>query len=259
MVFPKAASSNDNTQNRLVVAPPEQCGSRERTEDAAHVVKEMVNVMKHMDPDIVGSLVRARIAAESISMAFPEGDQRFADADSDLEDGNYENENEDDDENDNDGLEEPEMPDEGSTTPNQTYGAPDEDEEVCYGLLDSTLYRSPQMCLQKTKQKFGFDLIGTMDSADINLIQRIRLVNHIRKLVAESMSIDEVIQRARNILEERDETVLENDTLLIPVVEGDLLLTVLESGDDRDAEILREAADVRNAVEVSLREEDLIP
>ncbi|PXF42007.1 hypothetical protein BWQ96_08257 [Gracilariopsis chorda] len=231
---------------RTAAAGPSECRSRQPAEEAAHAVQEMLSTMKHMDPEIVRRLVQARNAAESIHLAFPEGDQRFADMDCDFDE-------------DEDDMEQSDSLDVGSTDPNSGYGAPDEDEEVCYGLLDNALYRSPQICLLKTKEKHDFDIVSDMNAAGLNLIERIRLVNYIRKLVTESTPVEQIIQRARAVISERDEEVLENDSLLIPVIEGDLLLTALETDEELHKDSERGATDMQDAIEASFREENIIP
>ncbi|KAI0560196.1 Zinc finger C2H2 domain containing protein [Gracilaria domingensis] len=235
------------SEEKISLEGPEECRSLHSADDAARTVKEMVAMMKNMDPEVVRRLVQARTAAESIHLAFPGGDQRFTDMECDIDDM-------DDDQN----VEEHEIPFAGSSE-NPSNEGHEEEEEVCYGLLDNSLYRSPEVCLMKTKETYGFDIVSEMNDAGLNLIERIRLVNHIRKLKSENLPTEDIIHRARAALSERNEEILDNDSLLIPVVEGDLLLTALETGDDLDDDSRREASAVRDAVEASLREERVIP
>lgn len=77
------------TTERIAPVGPSECRSRQPAEEATRAVQDMLSTMKRMDPEIVRRLVQARNAAESIHLAFPEGDQRFADMECDVDRNNF--------------------------------------------------------------------------------------------------------------------------------------------------------------------------
>lgn len=237
----------DSAQRNTTAGGPSQCASRDRASDAAEAVKELAQMMNQMDPDLVKRLVQAREVATNIYKAFPEGDQRFAPADWDSDEG-------EEIEVDGDPVvpEDKGQPGEGSSA-YETIGEP------CKGLLDDRMDINPEACLKRAKEEYEFDMVVEMDTAKLDFFERIRLVNYLRRIVHEGMGPVEAMQAVRLIVERRDKEVLANDSLLEPYVQGDLLLTVLETEEEiADSEYDR-TDDVVNAVQSSLREANIFP
>lgn len=244
---------------------PSQCEHRSRAEDAAESAREMAQLMKGMDGAVAWHMIRAREAAINIREAFPEGDQRFAnveDDDDDVEEGPFAAEEEG--LNDADADDDADAGFEADVNEEEAY---DDEGDDCIGLLDDGVDAGPLSSLRRMKGTYDFDLVAELDNANLNLLQRIRLVNWTRKRIRErNLSPEDAIVTIRGILARRDSTVLENDALLEPVVPGDVLLTVLEGVDDEDADGRVSAKDddddqenkVCDAVIRSLRSEGMI-
>lgn len=223
-------------------AGPADCAARDRAADAASAVNDMATMLNGMDRDVVRRLVNAREAAVALYKAFPEGDRRFdsVETDSDEEDGEGEGEGEGD-ETDDDILSE------------------DAGGEACKGLLDDVMDPSAQACLRRAKEEHGFDVVAEMDDAGLAFFERIRVVNYVRNMVVnDGRAAGDALSDVRNILKTKDAGVLSDDKLLEPVIEGDLLLTVLESGQDLDDSAKDESEDVSEAVRESLRASHII-
>lgn len=195
---------------------PAGCGTRDRAEDAADGALQIARMLGQMDSNVVQRMVQAREAALNIHRAFPGGDQRFIDAEDDDDDvgddDDFNNDVQDGDDEEDDLVE----------------------EEACTGLFDNDVDGGPQACLQRVVTQYDFDLIKHMNDAQLDILQRIRIVNWIRTLVrVEEQPFVDVVARAKEVFEGRGEDmhVLETDAFLSPVIEGDLLLTALESSD----------------------------
>lgn len=243
---------------------PSQCEHRSRAEDAAESAREMAQFMKGMDGEVAWRMIRAREAANNIREAFPEGDRRFTnvedDDDEDVGEGPFAAEGEDLDDADDDA----DAGFEADVNEEEPY---DDEGDDCIGLLDDGVDAGPLSSLQRMKGTYDFDLVAELDNANLNLLQRIRLVNWTRKRIRErNLSPEDAIVTIRGILARRDNNILENDALLEPVVPGDVLLTVLEGVDDEDAGRRVSGKDddddqenkVRDAVIRSLRSEGMI-
>lgn len=202
-----------------VSQPPTECGQRDRAEDAAAGAVEIAHMLQRMDGNVIQRMVQAREAALNIYQAFPGGDQRFVDVE---DDDDYTDDEKEGDE------EKEEEEEEGV----------DDGEAGVIGLFDDNLDINPHACLQRAKTQHGFDVVSAMDDAALDILQRIRVVNWIRTLVrVEKLSSMDVIGRARELLNRGDGddvTVLDDNNYLTPVIEGDLLLTVLESDEEQE-------------------------
>lgn len=221
------------------VSGPSNCASRNRAADAAEAVQQMAVLMRKMDPEVVRRLVHARNAAAGVRHAFPEGDQRFASVESESD--------EDAEDETGNGATEGDGGDEGDESDSE------EIREPCAGLLDNTMDPGPKACLLRAKRDYGFDIVRSMDSANLEFFPRIRLVNHIRRMVSDGRKPEEVIAKVTEVLTTRDPAVLENDALLNPAIEGDLILTVLESDEVGTSYQTGNNAEVMDAVQSSLQ------
>lgn len=247
---------------------PSRCERRSRAEDAAESAREMAQLMKGIDGEVAWRMVRAREAATNIREAFPEGDQRFMDTEDDDDDDDDDAEEYACETDEADGLVGVDDGRDADFDANVDGEDTSNDEmDDCIGLLDDGVDAGPLSSLRRMKTTFDFDLVVELDDADLDLLQRIRIVNWIRKQVRErNLSPQEAIVTFRSILARRDGTVLENDALLEPVVPGDVLLTVLEGQDDEssDEKVKRKDDDdqeeikVRDAVIRSLRLEGMV-
>lgn len=217
---------------------PAQCGSRDRAEDAADAIKGMAKLVNGMDPAVIGRLVHAREAAAGVYKAFPEGDRRFDSVESESE-----------------GEEEEEVEEVVGEGDSGRVGGV----EGCRGLLDENMDESPEACLKRAKEEYGFDVVAEMDEAKLDFFERIRLVNHLRKVMDGGTSATDAVKHMRRILESKDQCVLGEDKLLEPVIEGDLVLTVLEREEDWLDAGKDNEDDVIDAVRDSLRESHVIP
>lgn len=217
------------------VLGPAGCFSRDRAEDAAGAIKDMAKLLNGMDRETVKRLVHAREAAADVYKVFPEGDRRFDSVGSESEGEEEEIEG--------DGLF-----GEGATGELGTG-------EGCRGLFDDNMDDGPQACLLRAKEEQGFDIVAEMDKAKLDFFQRIRFVNYLRmSVVSDGLTPKDVIADLRAILKAKDPSVLSNDRLLVPEIQGDLLLTVLESEQDL-VDSTRDRTDdaVIGAVQESLR------
>lgn len=214
---------------------PSGCATRGRAEDAADAAREMAGVMARMDPAVVRQMVRAREAAVGVLDVFPAGDQRFAAVESSDEEDGMAPEEEIDGEDVDGGSEK---------------GAGG---DTCVGLLDDAVDKSPAACLARVERDYGLDLIAEMDAGGLDFFARIRLVNYMRAAVRDGMVAAEVVRKAQKIMEEKLPSVLEDDALLTPVVEGDVLLTALEGEECDDEDGVDDSADIAQAVENSLQ------
>lgn len=200
---------------------PAGCGTRDRAEDAADGALQIARMLGQMDSNVIQRMIQAREAALNIHRAFPGGDQRFIDAEDD----------DDDEVGDHDDLN------------NDAQDGDDEEddlveEEACTGLFDDGIDAGPQACLRRVVTQYEFNLIEHMDDAQLDILQRIRIVNWIRTLVRiEKQPPVDVIARTKEVFGGRGEDmhVLETDAFLSPVIEGDLLLTALESSGPEQA------------------------
>lgn len=222
---------------------PSQCSSRKRVEDAAEAVRDMASLMRQMNPEVVKKLVHARNVAASVYEVFPGGDQRFADFESD------------DDADNSSEVKSSEMPDDSASEIEPI----DDQNDPCQGLFDATVHNGPLECLKRTKEDYNIDIVAEMDKAGLQFFDRIRLVNFIRRMISEGEAPAEAIRRVRYTLSVQDESFLKDNSLLEPVIEGDLLLTVLESPEADDSNQNHDLADLRHAVEHSLRQEHVLP
>lgn len=220
---------------------PSNCASRTRADDAANAVQDMAALMNGMDSEVVKRMVHARNAAAGVYLAFPEGDQRFASIESDSED-----DNEDVSANNSE---------EGSGTGDDANA--EESVEPCKGLLDDISDSGPRACILRVKEQYHFDIVGEMDSANLDFFERIRVVNHIRKLVNDGCEPSDIICDARIAMESKDVSILDNDALLTPVIKGDLVLTVLESETEVPESGTR-SEDVMDALQRSLRDSNIV-
>lgn len=239
----KANSSHEKT----TASGPTQCAIRDRASDAAEAVKELAQMMNQMDPNLVKRLVQAREAATNIYKAFPEGDQRFTSPAWESDEGE-----------EDDIAEDPEvLEDEGQS--GRGGSADDASGEPCKGLLDDRVDDSADACLERAKKEYDFDIVAEMDAAKFDFFERIRLVNHLRRMVDAGMGPAEALLAARWIIERRDQGVLANDSLLEPFIPGDLLLTVLETEEGVADSGCNKTDDVIHAVQDSLREANILP
>lgn len=219
------------------VLGPSQCGSRDRAEDAADAIRRMTKLVNGMDPTVIGRLVHAREAAAGVYKAFPEGDRRFDSVESESE------------------GEEEEVEEEVGEGGNGEEGGA----EGCRGLLDQNMDESPEACLKRAKEEYGFDIVAEMDEAKLDFFERIRLVNHLRKEIDIGTTATNVVNHIRSILKHKDRCVLEEDKLLEPVIEGDLILTVLEREEDWLDAGKDDTDHVIDAVRDSLRATHVLP
>lgn len=219
---------------------PTECASRDRAEDAADAVKDMATILNTMDPDTVKRLVHAREAAAGVYKAFPEGDRRFDSIDSESDDDQLEIDDDD----------------------QQGEGSPADaaDLEGCRGLFDDKIDNGPRACLMRAKDEHGFDVVAEMDQAKLDFFERIRFVNYIRRIVVnDGVGGKDTVAKVRAVLNERDDTILADEKLLEPVIEGDLILTVLESEEDLEDSTTDKTDDVIDAVQESLRASHILP
>lgn len=258
--------SKETSYFKVAGRGPSQCEHRDRAEDAAESAREMAQLMKGMDIEVAWKMVRAREAATNIHEAFPEGDQRFIYADVD---------DDDDDENGTD----PRVTERIDASGDSNGGAGDDldgdiddekfcddEREDCIGLLDDGVDAGPLSSLRRMKDTYDFDLVAEFDKADVDLLERIRVVNWIRQEIREqNLSPQDAMVLLIRVLSRRDKTVLENDAYLEPVIPGDVLLTVLEGGNGEDVgetgekDYDREEENrVREAVIKSLQSEGLL-
>lgn len=216
---------------KKALGAPEQCARRGRAEDAADGAREMAHLLKQMDADVIRRMVQAREAAMNIHKAFPGGDQRF-----------MMNDDEDDDDEAGDVKDDQSEGRAHSDDDDEEDGQQDDDGgETCFGLFDNSVNKSAHTCLQRLKEDFDLDLVHEMDDAKLDFLQRIRVVNWIRTLIrVKDCSAEDTIVCLRLLLREKGESadvhVLDDDIFLKPVIKGDLLLTVLESEDKKDAD-----------------------
>lgn len=202
----------ENIPASSTLAAPADCAQRGRTEDAALGAESLVALMKSMDTSVVSSLVRARELAAGVSKSFPGGDERFAsvDSDSDVDDGTGE-------ESDDDTV------------------------EPCKGLFDETMDTGPEKCLRRAVEEHSFDLRAELKAASAPFLVRVRVANYLRKLVRDGIKVDEVIQRVREAINDSTGEVCTHERWLVPVLEGDLLLTALDDEESSDEEADAEA------------------
>lgn len=168
-----------------------------------------------MDNQVVQRMVQAREAAMNVHLAFPGGDRRFVDA-------------EDDDDEVEDDVE-------TSLLKNEDEEEEALVEEECIGLFDDITDRSPHHCLRRAFTDYDIDLVSLMDGAQLDILDRIRVVNWIRTLIRiDELRPTDVINRVKNLLllKDGDLHVFDSDKYLTPIIEGDVLLTVLESSAD---------------------------
>lgn len=236
MAGSKRLEASSSSKESFQTSAPADCASRDRASDAADAMQEMASMMNQMDPGVLRKLVQAREAALNLDKIFPGGDRRFDPIDSDDEDGDEEEE------------------EHNAQQSKEGIGG---FEEPCQGLLDERVDPSPSECLSRAKTQYDFDLVGEMDKGGLDFFQRIRLVNHIRKLVKEGMDAVNVVEGVRSVIEKKSADILNNDSLLEPVVSGDLLLTALESEESDEVE-LDKGERVIDAVEKSLREAKIL-
>lgn len=197
-------------------------------------------MLNDMSPDVVRRLVQAREAAASVQKAFPGGDQRFDPVEWDS----------DDDFEGDDGEEETEGNDGDASAA---------EGECCQGLLDERADRNAVEGLERVKREYDFDVVGEMNVAGLDFFDRIRVVNFLRRIVKEGAQPMEAVGRVRRVLETRDGSVLGNEKLLEPVIEGDVLLTVLETEEDFEDAEFDTTEKVIDAVKDSLRETKILP
>eukprot|EP00177_Eucheuma_denticulatum_P008419 GFKZ01015309.1.p1 GENE.GFKZ01015309.1~~GFKZ01015309.1.p1 ORF type:complete len:243 (-),score=53.15 GFKZ01015309.1:854-1582(-) len=242
MVGPKesGAATAESSKQDSAYSGPSECASRDRASDAADAVKEMARMLNDMNPDVVRRLVQARDAAASVHKAFPGGDRRFDPVEWDS----------DDDVAGDDGEEETDI-DDGD--PGGAEG------ESCQGLLDPCVDPNAVESLERVKREYDFDVVGEMNVARLDFFERIRLVNFLRTIVKEGAQPMEAVARVRQVLETRDGSVLADDRLLEPVIEGDVLLTVLETEEDFEDAEFDTTERVIDAVKDSLRETKILP
>lgn len=221
----KATTSN-------VSSAPGDCATRTATEDAAEAAVDFKARLDDMDSALLASLVQARESAAGIAAAFPEGDQRFASFDTDSEEGDGEESVQ--------GqaavVEEEEGDDEGSE--NAGGGRDGGEGEPCVGLLDERMDSGPRAALARAREEYGLDLMGEMEKGGLDLFARIRLVNYARRCVREGDAPSAVVGKLREVLGVGvQDGVLADNALLMPVVEGDVLLTVLEGDELLDDDV----------------------
>lgn len=229
---------NDELNETRVPSAPTNCGSRGRAEDAAEAVKQMATTMRRFDNDVVKRFVIARNAANNIQAAFPEGDQRFQNSD------------DDDDADDEDEQSDAHVVREAESD--------DDPGEHCHGLLDTIIDAGPLQCLNRAREEHEFDFVAEMDAAGLEFFDRIRVANFIRRQVRNAQKPFEIVRHIRNLLQTKSDSVFGDNSLLEPVIEGDLLLTVLESEEKMEAEQESEERDINAAVESSLRSENIV-
>lgn len=192
---------------------PSQCASRGKVEDAREAVKEVANLLQNMDPTVVQRMMQAREANLSILEVFPNGDERFKD---------------DDSEEDYEAVEPSSQINGEEVGDDAAWGS-------CHGLLDDIIDPNPQVCLKRVKDEYQFDLMKEMKDADLDFLQRIRVVNFIRKAITGGEAASESISQAKDVIRNRKDDILGNDAYLVPIVEDDLLLTALEEDDESSA------------------------
>lgn len=208
---PTRATAPSSVTRPGVPLAPTCCADREAAEDAGLAAASLVGVLHTMDPTVVSRLVRARELAAGVTRSFPGGDERFVSADSDS---------------DSDDV--------------------IEADEPCQALFADRLDETAETCLRRARDETGLDLRYEM--RDMPFLVRIRLVNFVRKLVRDDAA--DVPTKAREAAHNKQSPVWHDDTLLIPVVPGDMLLTALEDeSDDKDEEHDAVAESVRRALD----------
>jgi hypothetical protein len=226
-----------------VIAGPSNCALRTRAQDAEVVACELRSRMDAMEPGRLAELVRARRSAAGITDVFPEGDQRFAPVEPDDDDevgvdidGGEENDSDSD-------INAVETDRDGNLLGSSARRDP-LDDEPCAGLFDGKMDAGPHAALMRAKDLYGVDLLAAMTDSKLDFFERIRLVNYIRTRVRAGDTPEEAASAAdAAIMAGRNVGILANDVYLKPVVPGDVLLTVLDTAEDDDAD------DVAKAVE----------
>ena len=201
---------------------PASVVTRSRAEDAAEATREMAELVAKMDRDKLARLVRARETAHGIKDAFPGGDARFASMDSDEEEDDYD-------------------------------GGEDEEEEECVGLLDQKKDTGPRAALERVKKEYNWDMVKEMDEGKLSLLERVRVLNYVRKRVAQGVKTKDVVKEAKAVIRDGKSEIRKDERWLTPVVPGDVLLTALEGkncGSDEDDD---DDCAVADAVERELR------
>lgn len=199
---------NTTAEEVSFAAAPAGCALRGRAEDSALAAASFATHLRSMDNDVLNSLIRARESAAGLAKAFPDGDKRFADS-SDEEEEEIEEEN----------------------------GSDDGGDEPCVGLFDETRTdNNPKLCLLRVRDEHNFDLLATMAEFSLDFLARIRTVNFIRHKVRDAVPTSQVIESAKEAMADKSSGIWKDDTLLKPVVEGDILLTALEDDIEDDDE-----------------------
>lgn len=203
---------------------PADCAHRTRAEDAAASAAEIRKRLSGMDPALVAELCRARESAAGLTDVFPEGDLRFRGIESDEEDAGEGG--------DADGDEEDEEEEEEGGDGEGQGGREGLEGDECVGLLDGRLDAGPRAALRRAKADHGFDLVGEMARGGLGFLERVRLANYVRRCVRDGDAVDVVVQKVRSVVSSGVAAagVLTDDAMLIPVLPGDVLLTVLEDG-----------------------------
>ena len=96
-------------------------------------------------------------------------------------------------------------------------------------LFSEQVFKSCEECLKYMKEAYGFDLKETVTSRAMDLFDAIKYVNYIRWHVAEGATHDSQDWAKAE--------VPQDEQLLIPVVEADPLLQIVEFDDDEDEDV----------------------
>jgi hypothetical protein len=206
-----------------------------------------------MDPKVVAELVRTRRALNAATEHSADGNERYASYDSgDDQDAEGTEDSEADDEDNEEELD----PDGDAANPSRRGNAGDAlDGEPCQGLLDTQMDPSPAEALARAHRTYGVNLLAVMDKAELDFFARIRLVNYIRSRVMAGDSPQQASAAAdAAVLAGANVGVLADDAFLKPVIPGDVLLTILDSAEDDDAEDVASA--VAHGLELTERQRD---
>uniref|UniRef100_A0A7S2ZMP2 type I protein arginine methyltransferase n=1 Tax=Rhodosorus marinus TaxID=101924 RepID=A0A7S2ZMP2_9RHOD len=200
---------------------PSGCKDRGRVDDAYEAASGMRDEMSAYSPEVVAELVNARKVAEGAD---------------DWQREELEERRNTLDEDDQDQLEDDE-------------DVSNEEDQPCLGLFDDVTDPSPAACLRRSKIEYNVDILQIAAERNLDFYQRIRLVNYIRKRrIHDRVDAQDLAQEVNSITEK--DPVLNDESLLTPIVDDDALLTVLEVDEDwedeEDEQVVADA--VRRAV-----------
>mmetsp|Transcript_112 Transcript_112/g.329 ORF Transcript_112/g.329 Transcript_112/m.329 type:complete len:250 (-) Transcript_112:1767-2516(-) len=212
----RASSSNTSLQAELELSP-ESCQNRSRADDAAIAAQALRKLMDQYDEQTVVEILRAKDVAEEAMDRLREISQ--VDRNTVMD--------EDDDEVDEESFE----------------GGSDENEEPCQGLFDDKEDPGPKRCFQRAAEEHGFDFFAFASTNELSFYDRVRLVNLIRSRVKSGEEPSKIVADIKTL--DRSAALWSNDSFLIPVIDGDSLLTGIEdrgiAEDDDEVDTVAEA------------------